>query len=746
VARLRQLRLVSIGHVNARFGDVTLDFTRAGQPADSTIWLRNGGGKSSLLSLFFGLVRPDLREFLGAKADAGQRRLDQYVGDADRSVVAALWELDDATLFLTGAFYERRSGTGELRKLWFSGVSSADEPRVSLAGLPLHGEAGRRRTLTSFREEWLTLRDARPDLQLAATEVQRDWAERLRSAGIDPELFSYQLRMNTREGGADELFRFSDHEDFVDFLLELSFAPEHANEVSNNVGRYREQLRLRKQEYLPERELVAALIAAMQPMTVLAGERARLLAEAALARDEVADLGRHVARRLEALGARAASAAAELALAERMQKEARELERAARVRAAQLTWFATRARHVQAERDTAEIDRRYKEADTSRRRWASARTLRDLRRHEDAVAELTRQLTRRQAEHEPLRGALVEAAQAYAGALEAALVVARRQQAQTLAEIAAGRARAHEQRELATARRRAAATHEQRVAVLEAALTAARRERERLIAAGVLGAGETVDQAATRWSEARLMARGGEERWRLRAAELEDETAVVLARLESLGRESGRLDAAVAALERELARTRAEEASIEAMPMLARLLDEPRVTLERAGDLEPRLLQAHAQVAQRLLEHRNARSLGERALHHLRTEGFLPPSPEVAELVRQLAARVPGIRAGWKEIATNGPPGAAARREAVRRHPHLATGVIVRDADWQRACELAAEAPAPEIPVVLAPQRAFAGPPVDGFVLGPASDAYFDRDAASAEAVPLEASDQRRAR
>jgi len=93
--RLTRLRLVCVGHPNARFEDVILNFQdHQGRPIDSTLWLRNGGGKSSLLNLFFAVVRPDKREFLGGKADAKRRKLEDYVQDADRAVVICEWEAD----------------------------------------------------------------------------------------------------------------------------------------------------------------------------------------------------------------------------------------------------------------------------------------------------------------------------------------------------------------------------------------------------------------------------------------------------------------------------------------------------------------------------------------------------------------------------------------------------------------------------------------------------------------------------
>src|SRR4051812_29435263 len=64
--QLLKLRFVSLGHPQARMDDLLLSFQGPdGRAIDSTLWLRNGGGKSSILNLFFAIVRPHKGEFLG---------------------------------------------------------------------------------------------------------------------------------------------------------------------------------------------------------------------------------------------------------------------------------------------------------------------------------------------------------------------------------------------------------------------------------------------------------------------------------------------------------------------------------------------------------------------------------------------------------------------------------------------------------------------------------------------------------
>src|SRR5579863_9534610 len=174
--RLCRMRLVSVGHAHARFGDVTLDFRDGeGRATDSTIWLRNGGGKSTIVSLLFALVRVHQQDFLGGKADAKRRRLTDYVLARDHSVVAAEWELDGGesdspARIIIGTFFEWQGGAGDesnLRRLYFSCRVGDENPALTLDGLPLYvdrgpGQARACRNQAAFQEEWTELRQRHP--------------------------------------------------------------------------------------------------------------------------------------------------------------------------------------------------------------------------------------------------------------------------------------------------------------------------------------------------------------------------------------------------------------------------------------------------------------------------------------------------------------------------------------------------------------------------------------------------------
>lgn len=157
--QLLKVRFVSLGHPQARMDDLLLSFQGPeGRATDSTLWLRNGGGKSSILNLFFAIVRPHKGEFLGGKAEAKQRSLNDYILPGDRGVAVAEWQLDPAAdslpleseRFITGVFYERREGSGELRRLFFSSRVAPEHPESTIENLPLYAVsngARMRRTL-----------------------------------------------------------------------------------------------------------------------------------------------------------------------------------------------------------------------------------------------------------------------------------------------------------------------------------------------------------------------------------------------------------------------------------------------------------------------------------------------------------------------------------------------------------------------------------------------------------------------
>lgn len=241
------LRLVRIGEQSARFRDLTLTFTQDDQPVESVIWLPNGGGKSSMISLRSSVVLPNARDFTGAgREDGGEkrpRRLDDYVGSGDTSHTVIAWTADDPqSLFgapkrlLTGAVYEwpsrQRPGTdgeGSLNKIWWSavpvpGVLDIDE-------LPVRGAS--LLTLGQFRAKMIELNTEHPRLQVQFCHSQSDWEKHLSGLQIDTQLARYQAKMNNSEGGIARVFKFNSTQDFINLVVYVICPPQDALDVSN---------------------------------------------------------------------------------------------------------------------------------------------------------------------------------------------------------------------------------------------------------------------------------------------------------------------------------------------------------------------------------------------------------------------------------------------------------------------------------------------------------------------------------
>ncbi|QKV73420.1 hypothetical protein [Amycolatopsis sp. Hca4] len=251
---LAGLRLHSVGERSARFTDLSLDFTapedEAPAPADSVVWLRNGGGKSSLLSLFYALLLPNANDFLGRVA---KRSLTDYVDTGDTAHTIAIWHpaavsgtLDGAAehVLITGAVYEwadlRRPADADRArdKLNVSFYAFYAVPGVLEPGsLPISDESGSPLRQNAFLAAVREAAAAYPQAaDLVITSRQHEWTTALVNRGLDPELFRTQKQMNHVEGGVEDMFKFASARQFIDLLIDLTAAPEDAENVAQRLS------------------------------------------------------------------------------------------------------------------------------------------------------------------------------------------------------------------------------------------------------------------------------------------------------------------------------------------------------------------------------------------------------------------------------------------------------------------------------------------------------------------------------
>lgn len=738
--RLLGIRFESVGHRDARLDGLVLALHADGAPADSVVWLRNGGGKSSILNLIFSVLRPNLREFLGSEADAKARRLEDYVAAEDTATVCLAWELDGdgksrPILFTVGVYYWSGSENTTLVRRWFAlRVDPTRRPDITLESLPLLDETGgTRRPLrhAALRDRLFELHSP-PDITFTSVTSQVEWEELLESYGLDPHVFSYQLRMNRSEGAADQLFRHRSAEQLVDFLIEILLSPEEAEAVRETLREYASQIARRPHL---ERELAAcgAAAGALGPLAEIATEL----------RDARADIGgrasslRAVLERVKAVHASKVEEAGEIKNA--LERLAERSRHAAQQRnAAHVNAGVYEAEAATLERREAEDQLRAATSDRDRTRDAlhalrAAEALVDVRRIEAVLGVKRGELARRLDQSRPVLDELRAVAGALAGLLRAdrERITARA----TLADLAVSRAEG-ERDACALKRDAALGTHaelRERVATLERSVDVTMSKWEALEKRGDLLAGERPRAALARLRSVMELEVAAEKVARAQAATLNASAKDARKKVLTLRGEASASRAHEASLGRELDAAEKLRLSLTGDEALRAILGDDEPDVVRLGaEIAVRVRNALTRLREQLLRLAVEAREDTRALDWLERHGLLPATID-AEVVRD-ELRNNNIQAhtGNMYLAENRRGEAAAARAAAQ--PALAGGVVVDAADEARAREYLLSAKIRvNTPLAVGTTASLLDAPADGAFAVLPPTAFWDRDAARAE-------------
>ena len=751
--KLSRMRLVSIGHPRARFDDLLLDFRDDRKRAtDSVLWLRNGGGKSSLLNLFYSVVRPRQTDFLGGKGGEEHRRLTDYVQADDRAIIACEWQLDgeDALFdgeplrYLTIVFHEHRASSptegasAGLQRMFLAAESRPDVPELTLEGMPLTttSEDGRtmRRSLANFRRVWRDLQVDHPDRDVFVTDKQTDWARQLESRGIDTHLFGYQLHMNSREGGVTELFTFSDADSFVDFLLKTAFDPQDADNVRDQVSTFRTQLVRRHKELQPDHELCQGLLSRLEPFTAVADSRSELRQQLSALRDSCAGLG----VRLDHLRTQAD--------AERQDYEARfeqfSATAADKLEAAErLTDLALGLRHhaLTLRLETAEAEQAQRRAEmeaaaVQEELWTAAVPLARALEYEDNAREYREQLRSREATHAPLMEQLTEAATRFATALHSERTRLEGDADTKATEASGHREDARRTRDEATQSAKGEASAKAKADEIDARLRTADARWSRLIADGVALESEKADESNVVAS--RLAAEMSRTSAKIR--ELKVTESELQQRLDALTDELGTLRSSLSekkmqldGVERDLtAKHSAAEALATDRTLLSMLqkesVDLDKVCAEAVALGRDEVKRAQEAILQLCLE----RADDEWAIDYLNDHGRLPPARDVLSLIQWLQQEGVTCWSGWEYLEKN--VALEERRDVIARSSRLVSGVVVHNESTLAMLREATSLPDLAGPVTVGMSQQLLEGQADAtcVVVGPSGDAMFDQAAA----------------
>jgi hypothetical protein len=709
---LARLRLGSIGAPGARFDPLDIELVGEDRRLRHTLlFLRNGGGKSSLIALTLLLLNPKVGLTLGRTQKGDPKRETDYVRRGEAGVVLAEWIPDRPTAgrprsLVTFMAMQRGEREDAAEKGFVAAMLPAEVDPVAVFELrqclprEARGGAGAAHGVEGLLRRAREVAKEHRDWEVAAIpgHEPKRWLKQLADFGLEPALAQLLARMNLEEGDLAKALTFSSAEEFVTHAARLLAPPE---DVVRNLHAAIEKWKLEYRDQGAKR-LTRAEIERVRPLWEALVERvaARERAFGRL-RDHAEDTYQLVrgvkdalpnveaawrAAREESERAEAAREAARTA-AERLEGEEAALALASARRLAEERGRA--AEEAEESARAAALAARVASARVPAIRLAAAeallQALREKLASREADAGVAAQLARRDALALGLAALEAERA-ASLGARLAALDRAERAACEGWgrhdAALSDALGREGRAREAVEARRRA--------------LAEARRALEALAKEGRLEPGEDLAQAHGRASARAGSLRRNLDELRTSDARRRAERDAARARGEALDRELGALAKQRRAIEGDLERARRACAEMQER-LTAAGLDLGAVSLpsdgERAAEAASRAYRAavtsRTESAARLAALEEAcRSLSERDV--------LPASHDVRRVTE---AAGPGFRPALEYVSENLRERAG---EVLRAVPGLAHAVVAastaaleRAGDALAAVELEVDSPVP---------------------------------------------------
>lgn len=283
MARLSRVHMCGIGTEVARFSPLTLDFRdRSRKVNDGVIWLRNGGGKTCWLSLFYSVFSPRASSFLLKKAKSREASITDFVRGNDLAFIITEWEefqtQQDGELIST----ERVRVIGRVMA-WRGLQPSADRtnlknlffsfrctPKAGFEHLPILGLSSTpSKSFEDFRDWLHDFGSKNPHLEVVVEHEMNEWESYLERIGFDPGIFRFQVLMNQREGDIDQYFKefCSTSVKFTREFLKLAHDPQQADQLTRNLIELRSKL-TRRGPLEHEQTFIQAFLAELGPFRI----------------------------------------------------------------------------------------------------------------------------------------------------------------------------------------------------------------------------------------------------------------------------------------------------------------------------------------------------------------------------------------------------------------------------------------------------------------------------------------------
>jgi hypothetical protein len=711
MAKLCRIFLHGLGNPKARFHDLTLDFRNDRREAsDSVLFLRNGGGKTSLISLFYSVFLPARGDFLGRRNNK-KRLFDDYVvtGQPGLILVELAFPAHGGHRRIFGLHSLRRERDAEARRVFFSfrADSAAGTDWDELPDRTAPSIDGFLRHLRACDQAH------RQKVDLFETENQARWREHLDAVNFDPAVLRHHLKMNAEEGGVVDLFKHSDAKDFARLFLELTLDPESLYSTEEQ-GKGQDMLQAQMAAFRakvsrePATRAIAVFCGAVEgPLGVMREHiqrRDRLRKDLQSVEREAGEIAGSLGEHIDSLE-RAKDTAVQAKVEVSKQKTAADTDSKNYAAWRRTTDYLTlKLQHAEASKKVGKCAEAEADALKKSRLCAAAKLYRDIETNAARCRELQAEIDRAESERAPHRSEL----RAVGSQLHRALGMARKEAESKTSKLknqkAELRARIGELAKLVGDSERECAVWDATSALLRTRLDESRAKIAALQRDGSLRADETAHDGVQRYGKElqRLGMLIASNRQAASDAETEEQDALTEKNRIALELSSRRQENSERA--RELREFESE---------WALLADRaPLKTVASGSVLSP----WNSSLVDSLQDGLNQRRLDlirvvlaaesdKRLLEGYRDGGVFPPPNDVGQVIAQL--RHLGIRNAqplYEYLAQTFPAKDAEPR--LRVHPAAYSGVLLQnDADFQRASRELLSAPC-ERPVVLV-SRAF---------------------------------------
>jgi hypothetical protein len=737
--RLRRFYLDSIGVSENRFHDLLVDLTAIdGDPADAIVWLRNGAGKTTMLSLLIALVLPNRSEFLATRTR--KRTLEDLILGGDTAHVVAEWVDPAGHVMLTGAVHEwegrvrprdyNDAGAARLRSGWWIVHPDPSVTGSTLDDLPYTARSGGRVDADRFLNHVRDL--VHQGVNAVVARRPPEWRAALAERRFDPELFRYFAEVNATEGGIEGLFaEVASAGAFVRWLLRFVSDRERVAQVAKLLADTATEI-AKRPTYLAERDFcdqagphLRRLATAHAAAAAAREQHRRVVGRAASVKRAVYEAEIETRAAEETLNSHIAHVDAALTPLRTSVRDARRQAEAYRSSAAEFR-VAAADRALEAAQQAARQARLVANA------WAAVPDHAEFSRarHDLHIREAT--LAAAETEAQPLVSALAHARSELAAALDTTLALGRARQEAHTAELGNADDGVHEAETLQEQHRGRIRELETELALCEHVLDDFESQIRALADQELIASGEDLETALRRWENL-----GAE------AQRAVDDDAGVRGSAEAALRQAG-----AARENAHSAASTADKQHDRARDELTRFQDRARDIGERqrvreliqsdtvdvasiVADLGGLLTTAITAADSSIVDLRSDVAGDLRAAQALATDGLLPPRPAAAKVLEALAAEGRSAHSGWRYLQENIPP--HEHRRFVAELPEILDGIIVYG-DPGEAAESVRESLEGEVEdaVVVSSARAFRERRDPRAVLGPSS-ARYDRAAAATE-------------